>query len=126
MSDYEKKIENFHLKFYGKIDNQKFIENLHQRVYWNKVNRYSKILILSFILFFVIIKTNDYKNLENFSEMNFHHELPIKGFQDSIYTDSLYFLEIQETFFTMGDIWSILEFLDEIELEQEYRYENYN
>lgn len=129
MSDFEKKIENFHLKFYGKIKSEKFMEDLHQKIHSNKVNKYSKLLIFFLIFSFSLFKINDSNNLkisENYSESNTNYEKILETFQDSIFMENLYVLELEETLIAMGDIWSILEFLDEIKIEEEYHYENYN
>ena len=129
MKNFEKKIEEYHLKFYGKVNKKKFIDNLHQRVHDNRVNKYSKYLLSLFLLTFSVIKMIDNKtseNLENKLGSNFYVESNIEEYPDSTYLDSLYIIDLKETFFTVGDIWNVLEFLDEIKIEEEYQYENYN
>ena len=129
MKNFEKKIEEYHLKFYGKVNKKKFIEKLHQRVHDNRVNKYSKYLLSLFLLAFGVIRMIDNKaseNLENKLGTNFYVESNIEEYSDSTYLDSLYIIDLKETFFTVGDIWNVLEFLDEIKIEEEYQHENYN
>ena len=117
MKNFEKKIEEYHLKFYGKVNKKKFIDNLHQRVHDNRVNKYSKYLLSLFLLAFSVIKMIDNKtseNLENKLGSNFYVESNIEEYPDSTYLDSLYIIDLKETFFTFGDIWNVLELLDEI------------
>lgn len=129
MTDFEKKIENYHLKFYGKVNSKKFIENLHQRVQINKINKYSSYLLSLFLFAFSLLKVIESKNSENFDsdlQSNFYTKSTFKEYSDSTSIDSLYILDLEETFFTMGEIWNVLEFLDEIKIEEENQYENYN
>lgn len=129
MTDFEKKIENYHLKFYGKVNSKKFIENLHQRVQINKINKYSSYLLSLFLFAFSLLKVIESKNSENFDsdlQSNFYTKSTFEEYSDSTSIDSLYILDLEETFFTMGEIWNVLEFLDEIKIEEENQYENYN
>lgn len=129
MTDFEKKIENYHLKFYGKVNSKKFIENLHQRVQDNKINEYSRYLLSLFLFAFILLKVIESKNPENFDrdlQSNFYTKSTFEEYSDSTSIDSLYILDLEETFFTMGEIWNVLEFLDEIKIEEENQYENYN
>ena len=129
MTDFEKKIENYHLKFYGKVDSEKFIENLHQRVQDNKINEYSRYLLSLFLIAFILLNVIESTNPENFDrdlQSNFYTKSTFEEYSDSTSIDSLYILDLEETFFTMGEIWNVLEFLDEIKIEEENQYENYN
>ena len=129
MSNFEKQIENYHLKYYGKVDNEQFIQKLHQRVKDKNINKYSRYLLLLLFFAFSLLRISDSKNIDNFyndSDLNFYSGEQLEVYSDSTYMNNLYFLELEEAFFAIGEIWYVLEFLDEIKIEEEYQHENYN
>lgn len=129
MSNFEKQIENYHLKYYCKVDNEQFIQKLHQRVKDKNINKYSRYLLLLLFFAFSLLRISDSKNIDNFyndSDLNFYSGDQLEEYSDSTYMNNLYFLELEEAFFAIGEIWYVLEFLDEIKIEEEYHYENYN
>ena len=127
MADLENELKKYHINYDGKVNEQKFIDSLHNRINENKKNKTLKysVSIFSFILilfiFMVPIETQEekvhYKNLFE-SESGIFSEF-INYETDSLLVDSIYYQELAEVIFISGEIWETLEFFDEIELIKE-------
>ena len=122
MADLKNELNKYHINYNGKIDEQKFVESLHNKISQNKKNSTLKYSVTIFSLILILFNfMNPNKTLEeevsntNFIEPDIDRHYEVINFEsDSLFSDSIYYQELAEAIFLTGDIWETLEFFDEI------------
>mgnify|MGYP001436189448 FL=1 len=127
MGDLKNELKKYHINYDGKVNEEKFIDTLHNKINENKKNRTLKYSVSIFSLILILFKfmspieTQEEKNhLKNFSDTEIGKYSEFLNYEsDSLLGDSIYFQELVETIFVSGEIWETLEFFDEVNLIKE-------
>ena len=127
MGDLKNELKKYHINYDGEVNEEKFIDTLHNKINENKKNRTLKYSVSIFSLILILfnfmrpIETQEEKNhLKNFSDTEIGKYSEFLNYEsDSLLVDSIYFQELVETIFVSGEIWETLEFFDEINLIQQ-------
>ena len=127
MGDLKNELKKYHINYDGKVNEEKFIDTLHNKINENKKNRTLKYsvsifsLILILFKFMSLIETQEERvHFKNFSESEIGKYSEFLNYEsDSLLVDSIYFQELVETIFVSGEIWETLEFFDEVNLIKE-------
>ena len=127
MGDLKNELKKYHINYDGKVNEEKFIDTLHNKINENKKNRTLKYSVSIFSLILILFKfmspieTQEEKNhLKNFSDTEIGKYSEFLNYEsDSLLVDSIYFQELVETIFVSGEIWETLEFFDEVNLIKE-------
>ena len=127
MGDLKNELKKYHINYDGEVNEEKFIDTLHNKIQENKKNRTLKYSVSIFSLILILfnfmrpIETQEEKNhLKNFSDTEIGKYSEFLNYEsDSLLVDSIYFQELVETIFVSGEIWETLEFFDEINLIQQ-------
>jgi len=127
MGDLKNELKKYHINYDGEVNEEKFIDTLHNKINENKKNRTLKYSVSIFSLILILfnflrpIETQEEKNhLKNFSDTEIGKYSEFLNYEtDSLLVDSIYFQELVETIFVSGEIWETLELFDEINLIQQ-------
>ena len=127
MGDLKNELKKYHINYDGEVNEEKFIDTLHNKINENKKNRTLKYSVSIFSLILILfnfmrtIETQEEKNhLKNFSDTEIGKYSEFLNYEsDSLLVDSIYFQELVETIFVSGEIWETLEFFDEVNLIKE-------
>ena len=127
MGDLKNELKKYHINYDGEVNEEKFIDTLHNKINENKKNRTLKYSVSIFSLILILfnfmrpIETQEEKNhLRNFSDTEIGKYSEFLNYEtDSLLVDSIYFQELVETIFVSGEIWETLEFFDEVNLIKE-------
>lgn len=127
MGDLKNELKKYHINYDGEVNEEKFIDTLHNKINENKKNRTLKYSVSIFSLILILfnflrpIETQEEKNhLKNFSNTEIGKYSEFLNYEtDSLLVDSIYFQELVETIFVSGEIWETLEFFDEINIIQQ-------
>ena len=127
MGDLKNELKKYHINYDGEVNEEKFIDTLHNKINENKKNRTLKYSVSIFSLILILfnfmrpIETQEEKNhLRNFSDTEIGKYSEFLNYEtDSLLVDSIYFQELVETIFVSGEIWETLELFDEINLIQQ-------
>ena len=127
MDDLKNELKKYHINYDGEVNEEKFIDTLHNKINENKKNRTLKYSVSIFSLILILfnfmrpIETQEEKNhLKNFSDTEIGKYSEFLNYEsDSLLVDSIYFQELVETIFVSGEIWETLEFFDEVNLIKE-------
>ena len=127
MGDLKNELKKYHINYDGEVNEEKFIDTLHNKINENKKNRTLKYSVSIFSLILILfnfmrpIETQEEKNhLKNFSDTEIGRYSEFLNYEsDSLLVDSIYFQELVETIFVSGEIWETLEFFDEVNLIKE-------
>ena len=124
MGDLKNELKKYHINYDGEVNEEKFIDTLHNKINENKKNRTLKYSVSIFSLILILfnfmrpIETQEEKNhLRNFTDTEIGKYSEFLNYEsDSLLVDSIYFQELVETIFVSGEIWETLEFFDEINI----------
>ena len=127
MGDLKNELKKYHINYDGKVNEEKFIDTLHNKINENKKNRTLKYSVSIFSLILILFKfmspietQEEIVHFKNFSESEIGKDSEFLNYEsDSLLVDSIYFQELVETIFVSGDIWETLEFFDEVNLIKE-------
>ena len=127
MGDLKNELKKYHINYDGEVNEEKFIDTLHNKINENKKNRTLKYSVSIFSLILILfnfmrpIETQEEKNhFRNFSDTEIGKYSEFLNYEsDSLLVDSIYFQELVETIFVSGEIWETLEFFDEVNLIKE-------
>ena len=127
MGDLKNELKKYHINYDGEVNEEKFIDTLHNKINENKKNRTLKYSVSIFSLILILfnflrpIETQEEKNhLRNFTDTEIGKYSEFLNYEsDSLLVDSIYFQELVETIFVSGEIWETLEFFDEVNLIKE-------
>ena len=127
MGDLKNELKKYHINYDGKVNEEKFIDTLHNKINENKKNRTLKYSVSIFSLILILFKfmspietQEEIVHFKNFSESEIGKYSEFLNYEsDSLLVDSIYFQELVETIFVSGDIWETLEFFDEVNLIKE-------
>jgi hypothetical protein len=127
MGDLKNELKKYHINYDGKVNEEKFIDSLHNKINENKKNRTLKYSVSIFSLILILFKfmspietQEEIVHFKNFSESEIGKDSEFLNYEsDSLLVDSIYFQELVETIFVSGDIWETLEFFDEVNLIKE-------
>ena len=127
MDDLKNELKKYHINYDGEVNEEKFIDTLHNKINENKKNRTLKYSVSIFSLILILfnfmrpIETQEEKNhLKNFSDTEIGKYSEFLNYEsDSLLVDSIYFQDLVETIFVSGEIWETLEFFDEVNLIKE-------
>jgi len=127
MGDLKNELKKYHINYDGEVNEEKFIDTLHNKINENKKNRTLKYSVSIFSLILILfnfmrpIETQEEKNhLKNFSDTEIGKYSEFLNYEsDSLLVDSIYFQDLVETIFVSGEIWETLEFFDEVNLIKE-------
>ena len=127
MGDLKNELKKYHINYDGKVNEEKFIDTLHNKINENKKNRTLKYSVSIFSLILILFKfmspietQEEIVHFKNFSESEIGKYSEFLNYQsDSLLVDSIYFQELVETIFVSGEIWETLEFFDEVNLIKE-------
>ena len=127
MGDLKNELKKYHINYEGKVNEEKFIDTLHNKINENKKNRTLKYSVSIFSLILILfnfmrpIETQEEKNhLRNFTDTEIGKYSEFLNYEsDSLLVDSIYFQDLVETIFVSGEIWETLEFFDEVNLIKE-------
>tara|TARA_Y100000385_G_C12993151_1_gene593757 strand:+ start:623 stop:1015 length:393 start_codon:yes stop_codon:yes gene_type:complete len=127
MGDLKNELKKYHINYDGEVNEEKFIDTLHNKINENKKNRTLKYSVSIFSLILILFKfmspieTQEEKNhLKNFSDTEIGKYSEFLNYEsDSLLVDSIYFQELVETIFVSEEIWETLEFFDEVNLIKE-------
>ena len=124
MGDLKNELKKYHINYDGEVNEEKFIDTLHNKINENKKNRTLKYSVSIFSLILILfnfmrpIETQEEKNhLRNFTDTEIGKYSEFLNYEsDSLLVDSIYFQDLVETIFVSGEIWETLEFFDEINI----------
>ena len=127
MGDLKNELKKYHINYDGKVNEEKFIDTLHNKINENKKNRTLKYSVSIFSLILILFKLmspietqEEIVHFKNFSESEIGKYSEFLNYEsDSLLVDSIYFQELVETIFVSGEIWETLEFFDEVNLTKE-------
>ena len=127
MGDLKNELKKYHINYDGKVNEEKFIDSLHNKINENKKNRTLKYSVSIFSLILILFKfmspietQEEIVHFKNFSESEIGKYSEFLNYEsDSLLVDSIYFQELVETIFVSGEIWETLEFFDEVNLIKE-------
>jgi len=127
MGDLKNELKKYHINYDGEVNEEKFIDTLHNKINENKKNRTLKYSVSIFSLILILfnfmrpIETQEEKNhLRNFTDTEIGKYSEFLNYEsDSLLVDSIYFQDLVETIFVSGEIWETLEFFDEVNLIKE-------
>jgi hypothetical protein len=127
MGDLKNELKKYHINYDGKVNEEKFIDTLHNKINENKKNRTLKYSVSIFSLILILFKfmspietQEEIVHFKNFSESEIGKYSEFLNYEsDSLLVDSIYFQELVETIFVSGEIWETLEFFDEVNLIKE-------
>lgn len=127
MGDLKNELKKYHINYDGKVNEEKFIDTLHNKINENKKNRTLKYSVSIFSLILILFKfmspietQEEIVDFKNFSESEIGKYSEFLNYEsDSLLVDSIYFQELVETIFVSGEIWETLEFFDEVNLIKE-------
>ena len=127
MGDLKNELKKYHINYDGKVNEEKFIDTLHNKINENKKNRTLKYSVSIFSLILILFKfmspietQEEIVHFKNFSESEIGKYSEFLNYEsDSLLVDSIYFQELVETIFVSGEIWETLEFFDEVNLTKE-------
>jgi len=127
MGDLKNELKKYHINYDGKVNEEKFIDSLHNKINENKKNRTLKYSVSIFSLILILFKfmspietQEEIVHFKNFSESEIGKDSEFLNYEsDSLLVDSIYFQELVETIFVSGEIWETLEFFDEVNLIKE-------
>ena len=127
MGDLKNELKKYHINYDGKVNEEKFIDTLHNKINENKKNRTLKYSVSIFFLILILFKfmspietQEEIVHFKNFSESEIGKDSEFLNYEsDSLLVDSIYFQELVETIFVSGEIWETLEFFDEVNLIKE-------
>ena len=127
MGDLKNELKKYHINYDGKVNEEKFIDTLHNKINENKKNRTLKYSVSIFSLILILFKfmspietQEEIVHFKNFSESEIGKYFEFLNYEsDSLLVDSIYFQELVETIFVSGEIWETLEFFDEVNLIKE-------
>jgi hypothetical protein len=127
MGDLKNELKKYHINYDGKVNEEKFIDTLHNKINENKKNRTLKYSVSIFSLILILFKfmspietQEEIVHFKNFSESEIGKYSEYLNYEsDSLLVDSIYFQELVETIFVSGEIWETLEFFDEVNLIKE-------
>jgi hypothetical protein len=127
MGDLKNELKKYHINYDGKVNEEKFIDTLHNKINENKKNRTLKYSVSIFSLILILFKfmspietQEEIVHFKNFSESEIGKDSEFLNYEsDSLLVDSIYFQELVETIFVSGEIWETLEFFDEVNLIKE-------
>jgi hypothetical protein len=127
MGDFKNELKKYHINYDGKVNEEKFIDSLHNKINENKKNRTLKYSVSIFSLILILFKfmspietQEEIVHFKNFSESEIGKYSEFLNYEsDSLLVDSIYFQELVETIFVSGEIWETLEFFDEVNLIKE-------
>jgi hypothetical protein len=127
MGDLKNELKKYHINYDGKVNKEKFIDTLHNKINENKKNRTLKYSVSIFSLILILFKfmspietQEEIVHFKNFSESEIGKDSEFLNYEsDSLLVDSIYFQELVETIFVSGEIWETLEFFDEVNLIKE-------
>jgi hypothetical protein len=127
MGDLKNELKKYHINYDEEVNEEKFIDTLHNKINENKKNRTLKYSVSIFSLILILfnfmrpIETQEEKNhLKNFSDTEIGKYSEFLNYEsDSLLVDSIYFQDLVETIFVSGEIWETLEFFDEVNLIKE-------
>jgi hypothetical protein len=127
MGDFKNELKKYHINYDGKVNEEKFIDTLHNKINENKKNRTLKYSVSIFSLILILFKfmspietQKEIVHFKNFSESEIGKYSEFLNYEsDSLLVDSIYFQELVETIFVSGEIWETLEFFDEVNLIKE-------
>ena len=127
MGDLKNELKKYHINYDGEVNEEKFIDTLHNKIHENKKNRTLKYSVSIFSLILILfnfmrpIETQEEKNhLRNFTDTEIGKYSEFLNYEsDSLLVDSIYFQDLVETIFVSGEIWETLEFFDEVNIIKE-------
>ena len=127
MGDLKNELKKYHINYDGEVNEEKFIDTLHNKINENKKNRTFKYSVSIFSLILILFKfmspietQEEIVHFKNFSESEIGKYFEFLNYEsDSLLVDSIYFQELVETIFVSGEIWETLEFFDEVNLIKE-------
>ena len=127
MGDLKNELKKYHINYDGEVNEEKFIDTLHNKINENKKNRALKYSVSIFSLILILFKfmspietQEEIVHFKNFSESEIGKDSEFLNYEsDSLLVDSIYFQELVETIFVSGEIWETLEFFDEVNLIKE-------
>jgi len=127
MGDLKNELKKYHINYDGEVNEEKFIDTLHNKINENKKNRTLKYSVSIFSLILILfnfmrpIETQEEKNhLRNFTDTEIGKYSEFLNYEsDSLLVDSIYFQDLVETIFVSGEIWETLEFFDEVNIIKE-------
>lgn len=127
MGDLKNELKKYHINYDGKVNEEKFIDTLHNKINENKKNRTLKYSVSIFSLILILFKfmspietQEEIVHFKNFSESEIGKYSEFLNYEsDSLLVDNIYFQELVETIFVSGEIWETLEFFDEVNLIKE-------
>jgi hypothetical protein len=127
MGDLKNELKKYHINYDGKVNEEKFIDTLHNKINENKKNRTLKYSVSIFSLILILFKfmspietQEEIVHFKNFSESEIGKDSEFLNYEsNSLLVDSIYFQELVETIFVSGEIWETLEFFDEVNLIKE-------
>ena len=127
MGDLKNELKKYHINYDGKVNEEKFIDTLHNKINENKKNITLKYSVSIFSLILILFKfmspietQEEIVHFKNFSESEIGKDSEFLNYEsDSLLVDSIYFQELVETIFVSGEIWETLEFFDEVNLIKE-------
>ena len=127
MGDLKNELKKYHINYDGKVNEEKFIDTLHNKINENKKNRTLKYSVSIFSLILILFKfmspietQEEIVHFKNFSESEIGKYYEFLNYEsESLLVDSIYFQELVETIFVSGEIWETLEFFDEVNLTEE-------